>query len=260
MRLACQLRPTGDIAVQPLLAVEQAWWSAPPATRPTAEREVALLFVDLRLDERHGSAHDTIYALDRCHAIVGAAIDAAGGVMARQSGTGWTALFGVDGGGVAEASRRAVAAAGRIEPGLVALVERLARELDYRVGFSIGLHAGPVVAGMIGARGARTLSVVGEAMRAADRLQARARKDGSRVVVSKAALDAAGMADRGLAWVAADGADGAAAPAWCAVASIDALAARLIRRPRPGRPLTCAAPVHPLRCGRTGLRAGRRAR
>ena len=74
VRLACQLRPNGDISAQPLLAVAQPWWRAPPPSRPTVEHDVALLFCRFTvrgpLADAAVSAHDAIYALDRFHRLV----------------------------------------------------------------------------------------------------------------------------------------------------------------------------------------------
>ena len=141
------------------------------------------------------SAHDTIYALDRFHAVAGTAIASAGGVQCRQTGDGWMALFGLDGGGLEAACRQALAAARQIEERADALAQRLVRELGLDAGFSVGVDAGLVVAGMIGDGETRRLAAVGEVIDAAERLRDAARQQGERFVVSKAAADAAGGGD-----------------------------------------------------------------
>ena len=229
VRLACQLRPTGDVSVQPLLAVDQEWWRAAPPPRPTTEREVAVLFFDVRRlgtgDAETRSAHDTIYALERFHAIVGAAIESAGGTQCRHTGDSWMALFGLGAGGVRDACRQALVAARQIEERAAVLTDRLARELGFDADFSVGVHVGPVVAGMLGEREARRLSAVGHAIRATERLQAFAQRHEARFVISKTAADAAGIADAALEWRAAgDRAEDSAAPMLCAVASVRDLA------------------------------------
>ncbi len=125
MRLACQLRPTGDVSVQPLVAVEQEWWRPVAAARTTTEREVAVLFFEVRFGAAGGSeaasAHDTLYALDHFHAIATAAIGSADGVPCGHSGDSWMALFGLDDSGVRGSFRQAMVAAQQIEERFAAL-------------------------------------------------------------------------------------------------------------------------------------------
>nr|HET7860658.1 2Fe-2S iron-sulfur cluster-binding protein [Caldimonas sp.] len=72
VRLACQLRPTGDIAVEPLVSVAAA---APRAAThaPAGDHDAAILLVDVRIDTgsvaAHAAAHDTIHSLARAFAI-----------------------------------------------------------------------------------------------------------------------------------------------------------------------------------------------
>jgi adenylate cyclase len=208
VRLACQLRPTGDISVQPLVAVEQDWWRAAPPERTTTERDVAILLFEVRFGTADGasvaSAHDTLYALDHFHAIATAAIESAGGVQCRHSGDSWTAVFGLDTGGIRPSFRQALIAAQYVEERSAALTSRLARELGFDSSFSIVVHIGPVVAGMIGEGEARRLSAVGDAIRVAERLCASARRNGERFAISQAAANAAGIADPTFTWYTAD--------------------------------------------------------
>ena len=81
VRLACQLRPTGDVSQRPLVAVEKEWWHAGPPARSTTEREVAVLFLEVHVGATGAAggakttlAHDTLYALEHFHAVATAAI------------------------------------------------------------------------------------------------------------------------------------------------------------------------------------------
>lgn len=211
VRLACQLRPTGDVSLRPLVAVEQEWWRARPPARTTTEREVAVLFFKVRFGAAGGaktaSAHDTLYALEHFHAIASAAIESAGGVQCRQSGDSWMALFGLDAGGIRRSLRQALVGAQQIEARFAVLTGRLVRELSLDADFSVVVHVGPVVAGMIGEGETRRLSAVGDAIRGAERLHASARRQGARFAISNAAADAAGIAYPTLTWrTAGDGA------------------------------------------------------
>ncbi len=211
VRLACQLRPTGDVSVRPLVVVEQEWWRPVAPARTTIEREVAVLYFEVRFGAAGGaeaaSAHDTLYALDQFHTIAAAAIESAGGVQCRHSGDSWMALFGLDDSGIRGSLGQAMVAAQQIEERFAVLTDRLVRELGFDADFSVVVHAGRVVAGMIGEGEARRLSAVGGAIRVAEQLQASARQRGERFAISKAAADAAGIVDSTLTWrTAGDGA------------------------------------------------------
>jgi adenylate cyclase len=203
VRLACQLRPTGDISVEPILHVERSRWTAAPQPRPPAEREVAILFFDLgfgaatTLGSVH--AHDTIYALGQFQSIVEGALEAAGGQICRRAGDHWLALFGLDS-NVREGCRQAMAAALRTGQQAMALRERLSQELGLHADFAVGMHAGVVVAGLIGEGDARTLSAVGQAIDATARLRKCAASQSAQTVMSRQAARAAGVDDAGLDW------------------------------------------------------------
>ena len=149
----------------------------------TTEREVAVLFFDARFGGAGGaqsaeaaSAHDTIYALDNFHAIASAAIESAEGVQCGHTGNSWMALFGLDAGGVHPACIQALVAAQQIEERSAVLTNQLGRELGFDADFSIGVHVGLVVAGMIGKGETRRLSAVGDAIRVAEQPQGNSRQ------------------------------------------------------------------------------------
>jgi adenylate cyclase len=115
VRLACQLRPTHDLAIVPLLpATASAQDSvARPGYLAGQEREIAVLFADLRgftaLAE-HRLPYDVVFLLNRYAEAVGTAIERAGGVPNQFTGDGMMALFGVDT-GPDDGCRRALTAA-----------------------------------------------------------------------------------------------------------------------------------------------------
>ena len=101
VRLACQLRPQGDLRVTPLLpATAQASDGfRRPGYLHGAEREIAILFADLRaftqLSE-HKLPYDLVFLLNRYFAEMGHAVEAAGGRIDKFIGDGVMALFGLD--------------------------------------------------------------------------------------------------------------------------------------------------------------------
>jgi len=204
VRLACQLRPTGDLAVTPLLRPAQA-----RADEFGLERDLVILFVDLRrwtgLSEQQ-LPHDMVYVQELFFEAVGDAVRDAGGVPNQFIGDSVMAIFGAEGDAEApleKAARQALAAARGIEARMQALNERLAREFGRRLGFGIGIHSGPAALGEVGYRDTRTLSAVGDTVNTASRLQDLTKQYGVPLVVSErvaaaARLDVSGLEAREL--------------------------------------------------------------
>jgi adenylate cyclase len=190
LRLACQLRPAGDIAVTPLLSAAQ-----PRATEFGLERDLVILFIDLRrwtgLAE-HQLPHDLVYVQDLFFQAVGDAVRAAGGVPNQFIGDSVMAIFGADN-DCAAAARQALAAARGIEQRMRGLNERLARDFGQRLRFGIGIHAGPAALGEVGYRDTRTLSAVGDTVNTASRLQELTKHYEVPLVISERVALAAGL-------------------------------------------------------------------
>jgi adenylate cyclase len=204
IRLACQLRPTGDISVLPLLAVSNPLWRLEPPMRPTVDRDVAVLLCSFRLRnaalDTTDAAHDAIYAIDRFHRAVGAAVAARGGILCGQRCDTWTALFGIDGRAPKLACSQAFDAAGTIEGDVLELIARLSRELGLNADFSLALHVGRIVVGTLGDGGQRTLSAIGPAVRCGESLDSEAKRHGWRFILSQSAADAVGIDAAALEW------------------------------------------------------------
>ena len=71
--------------------------------------------------------------------------------------------------------------------------KRLAREFGHRMGFGIGIHAGPAALGEVGYRDTRTLSAVGDTVNTASRLQELTKHYGVQLVISERVALAAGL-------------------------------------------------------------------
>jgi len=202
VRLACQLRPAGDIAVVPLLdaAAARSVGVAPP---PIAERDVAVLFVDLNgwtanTHAQH-SAHDAVYALDLFLRAVGDAVAQGGGMRGRFDSEGAIAIFGIAT-DPATACREALRTAISVERDVVDLNARLGREVGFEADFTLCVHAGHAVIGHVGYGRERTVAAVGETVHTARALREFAARHGARLIVSRAAVLAAGIAADGLSW------------------------------------------------------------
>ncbi|HMA08734.1 MAG TPA: adenylate/guanylate cyclase domain-containing protein, partial [Ramlibacter sp.] len=194
-RLACQLRPASDITVTPLLAPTGAARLEFENLASGVEREVAILFIDLRrwttLSEGH-LPFDLVYVLDQYFTAVGDAVREAGGVPNQFIGDSVMAIFGLEV-GIAAASRQAVAAAAGIERRMALLNVGVQRDFGRGLDFGIGIHAGVAVVGSVGYRETRTLSAVGDAVNTASRLQELTKEFGVNLVLSERVAREAGL-------------------------------------------------------------------
>jgi len=204
VRLACQLRPTTDLAVQPLLPARETTAAAIAADGQDAyhwgvEQPVAVLFVDLRgftsLSERRLS-YDVVFILNRYLDAMARAIRAERGYVDKFIGDGVMAIFGMTD-GVAAGSRSALAAAVRMEAEMVELNRELEPQLGAPLKIGIGIHVGPAILGRVGAAGGGEtagITALGDTVNTASRLETLTKEFGAVLVVSHAVVHAAHVA------------------------------------------------------------------
>jgi adenylate cyclase len=189
IRLACQLRPTRDLAVVPVLSTHRHGLVASlTGSQSTGghERELAVLFCDLRGFTRFTEDRlpfDTVFLLNRYFEIVGHAVENTGGHLDKFIGDGALALFGVSA-SPEDASRQAFEAALRIVEGVRQLSEAHASELDRPLKVVVSLHAGPAILGEMGYGQASGLTAVGDTINVASRLESLAKELDVELVVS----------------------------------------------------------------------------
>jgi adenylate cyclase len=213
VRLACQLRPLGAIAVVPLfdagLPARELLRFRSPQTLGT-ERGVAVLFADLRDFTRlteNRLPFDVVYLLNRYFRAMGESVEAAGGRVDKFVGDGVMALFGAEyawsgANGPAEdlrnACRRGLDAARRMSLALEALNRGgVAAELGEPLRIGIGLHAGLAILGDMGHGRALGATAIGDTVNTASRLEAACKELGCELVVSAEVLAAAGAGEPG---------------------------------------------------------------
>jgi adenylate cyclase len=152
------------------------------------EREVAILFIDLvgstQLAARR-EPHEVAAVLNDFFRIVVAEVDKRDGLINKFQGDAALAVFGAP----LRIDNPASAALATAR----ALGEELQRLL---VDFGIGVSAGPVFAGNIGAENRYEYTVVGDAVNEAARLADRAKDFDRRVLCSEAAIERADEAER----------------------------------------------------------------
>jgi adenylate cyclase len=196
VRLACQTRPAGDVTVTRLVPPSvDAGGALAPDARQGREREIAVLFADLRGFTRMAESklpYDVVFFLNRYFATVGTAITGAGGVTNQFTGDGVMALFGIDH-GAAVGSRQALAAAQAMVDGMSRLNAELAGELNAPLRIGIGIHAGPGVVGWMGWGESFYLTAVGDTVHVAARLEQATKDFQAELVVSDAVAGRAGL-------------------------------------------------------------------
>jgi adenylate cyclase len=199
-RLACQLRPQGNVTVIPLLVATPS-----PRREPAAEaveREIAVMIVGFRWTATPRSLlpQDLLYLLNRHSEIVGDAVRKAGGIPIQFLGDGVTAVFGLEV-GARKANRQALTAAAQVDKRLDSLGARLLNELGWAADFVIHLHTGPAGVGETGDHATRALAAVGNTVDVARQLGAQHNdSENPRIVLSEAVMIAAGLDTRVANW------------------------------------------------------------
>jgi adenylate cyclase len=193
VRLACQLRPQGNIGVIPLLSPGHRSAEDEYPVR-TVEQDVVLVCVDWR--NRDALSHsvlpqDAVFLARRFHHTVSTHEREDGGIECDRSANATTVVFGV-GIDLTMACRRALAAAHAVEQALFDLSDRWNVEFGVEADFAICVHMGPAAIGNMGTASAHSFTVAGPAVEAAQRLRAAAATNGTRMVVSAEVLQLGG--------------------------------------------------------------------
>jgi adenylate cyclase len=202
VRLACQTTVSGDVTVRRLVLDQTdleliVQPEALHAVEPIGEeRSLAIMFADIRGFTAFAERllpYDVVHALNRYFDEVGRVIAEHDGHIDNYMGDGLLAVFGME--RPVHSARRAVAAA----RAMIAAVERLKPYFDTVYGRSfdigIGIHYGEVIVGAVGASGRRRVTIVGDAVNAAARIEAATKVVGAKVLISTATYDALDQPD-----------------------------------------------------------------
>jgi len=204
VRLACQIRPTANMTVQPLMPARAATVAperAGDAYHWGVEQPVAVLFADIRgftSISEHRLSYDVVFILNRYLDTMTEAIEGAGGYVDKFIGDGIMAIFGITD-GARIGCRQALEAADAMGTALDVLNGELTGHLEEPMKIGIGIHAGQAILGRIGAAGAGgTDSVVGitalgDTVNTASRLEGATKEFGSAMVISRQVAHAGGI-------------------------------------------------------------------
>ena len=197
VRLACQLRPTRDIAFVPMLSPYATTVDTyrTGAAYSGVERYVVIMFVDMRGSSRLAEGRlpfDTVFVINQFLNAVSSAVLSAGGEPNQVLGDGLLALFGM-GARPDLACRQAIAASAEIAARVESLNSALGHALVEPIRFGIGIHAGVTIAGAIGYERHAQFTVIGDPVNVAARLEALTKTLGCEVLMSEEVYERAGF-------------------------------------------------------------------
>ena len=196
VRLACQLRPTSNISVQPLLNPENTLETVRSARALTGkEQETVVLFVDLRdftkLSEKK-LPYDVVYILNKYYAVCGEIIEKNGGRLDKFIGDGIMAIFDVSSDSNVN-SKNALVSANAISKSMKTLNSEMKTDFSEDMRFGMGIHAGSMIVGMMGYGKTVTETAVGDNVNIAARLEELTKTYKCELVVSKYVADKANI-------------------------------------------------------------------
>jgi adenylate cyclase len=192
VRLACQVRPTSDITVTPLVPVRRPLDGLRVALAEGREILVTALHVDLRDSTRlaaHRLPFDAIFIIDRYVQAVTAAIRGHDGHVTSVAGDGIMSAFGIDGDDLS-AARNALLAAEAAWRAIDLVSADLAAEIGEPLRFGIGVHSGVSVVGAIGLADQAVVQFLGDTGNVAARLESLTKEMNCTAIISAATLTA----------------------------------------------------------------------
>lgn len=202
-RLACQIRVVNRASVLRIVTPGRVNGvdRGGAVGRQGEERTLAVLFFDLRGFTRMSNGrlpYDVVFILNHLFAAVGDAIEAEGGWIDKYMGDGLMALFGRET-GPHVGSQQALRACRRIDEAVERVSGELKSELGEPLAIGMGLHVGPLVLGEIGHRESARITVIGDAVNTASRLEALTKSPACQLIFSSAVAELSGLDVTGLA-------------------------------------------------------------
>ncbi len=193
IRLACQTRLTGDITMRRLALddedaqlTNQLRLNLVDHSQTGYEQEIAILFADIRDFTSFAETqlpYDVVHALNRFFFHMGEVISQNNGYINSYLGDGLMALFGLEDNTHAsllatKAGFEMVQAMDELKPYLKVVYQK---SLD----IGVGVHCGPVVVGSIGAADNKKITVIGDAVNLASRIESANKEVGTHFLISE---------------------------------------------------------------------------
>jgi adenylate cyclase len=190
IRLGCQTHILGDLKIRLLVQDheedESIFMDQLLLGCIGEEKELAILFADIRGFTRFAEntpPYDVIYILNRYFGAMGKPIQRYGGSIFNYMGDGLMAVFGVQ--TSTWAAEQAVRAALEMLVALEQLNHQLPLLTEHPLHIGIGIHFGSVVMGGIGSSSAKQMTVIGDNVNFASRIETANKQVGSSLLVSE---------------------------------------------------------------------------
>jgi len=197
LRLACQIRPTSNIAILPLLAADVG--AADGLVRgglEGSERLITVVFVDLRASTTLGEArmpYDVLFILNRFFAEMTKALADTAGHYSQFTGDGLMALYGLDAPDPAVGPLQALRGAREMLARLGQLNEQMQAELRQPLRMGLGIHYGEAIVGAMGPPRSQIITAIGDTVNTAARLEGLTKDYDCVLILSRRAAEAAGL-------------------------------------------------------------------
>ena len=196
VRLACQLKPTKDLTIIPLVNPEN---SLEGSTNRRAlsgkEQETVVLFIDLRdftkLSEKK-LPYDVVYILNKYYSVCGKIIEEQGGRLDKFIGDGIMAIFDSSS-DANENCRNAVKSGVQISKDMKSLNNEMKVDFSEEIRFGMGIHSGDAIVGLMGYGKTFTETVVGDNVNVASRLEELSKNYKAELVLSKYVAEKANL-------------------------------------------------------------------
>jgi adenylate cyclase len=197
MRLACQLRPSTDISIMPLLAPDAgAVEGSLRGGFEGSERLVTVVFVDMRGSTGLGETklpYDVLFILNRFFGAMAKAVASSNGHYSQFTGDGLMALYGLDATDPATGPGEAVRGAQAMLGGLGELNHQLRGELSAPLRIGIGIHYGEAIVGAMGPPRSQIITAIGDTVNTCARLESLTKDYDCVAIVSQRAAELAGL-------------------------------------------------------------------
>jgi len=197
MRLACQVRPTADIAVMPLLAADA---SAIDGTvrggLEGRERPITVVFVDMRGSTTLGEAklpYDVLFILNQFFHEMTKALVATNGHYSQFTGDGLMALYGLYEDDPTRGAADALRGAREMLAAVDQLNYRLRNDLKEPLRIGIGIHYGEAIVGAMGPPRSQIITAIGDTINTCARLESLTKEFDCVLIVSRPAAEAGGL-------------------------------------------------------------------
>jgi adenylate cyclase len=196
-RLACQIRPTTNITVLPLLSADAgATDGLVRGGMEGSEREVTVVFIDLRGSTEFSETrlpYDVLFILNQFFYEMNRALVDTGGHYSNFTGDGLMAIYGLDGDNPAVGATQALRGAAEMVRRLDQLNAQLKIDLNEPLRIGIGIHCGEAIVGAMGPPRSQIVTAIGDTVNTTARLEGLTKENNCVLVLSARAARLAGL-------------------------------------------------------------------